>query len=201
LLARISRGSAMRAQLTRAEDATRQLTDMLDLLVEALRLHESPISDHRQPVALGPMLAQLASEFTEPVRLKGIRLRVVRANAAVFSQPVLLTGMVRNLAHNAIEYTPRGGRVLISCRQRGPQVHIEVRDSGVGIPADELAKVFRAFHRADATCSAGLGLGLFIVKRAAEFLRHDVKVCSTVGRGSCFAIVADAAPHRAAAAA
>ena len=193
LLARISHDSAVRAQLARAEDATRRLTDILDLLVEALRLHEFPTSDYREPVPLHPMLAQLASEFAEPARLKGIRLRVIPAYAAVFSQPVLLTGMVRNLMHNAIDYTPPGGRVLVACRRRGSQVRLEVRDSGVGIRADELDKVFKAFHRTEAARSAGLGLGLFIVQRAAEFLRHDVQVCSAVGRGSCFVIVADVA--------
>jgi two-component system phosphate regulon sensor histidine kinase PhoR len=200
LLARIPHGGAARVQLARAEDATRQLTDILDLLVEALRLHEFPTRDHREPVPLGPMLAELASEFAEPARLKGIQLRVIPASAAVFSQPVLLTGMMRNLVRNAIDYTLRGGRVLVACRRRGSQVHLQVRDSGVGISGDELGRVFSAFHRADATRSEGLGLGLFIVKRAADFLGHDIQVCSAVGRGSCFAVVADAASLTAAAA-
>ena len=193
LLARIPHGGAARAQLARAEDATRRLTDILDLLVEGLRLHQLPVSDRPEPVLLGPMLAQLASEFAEPARLKKIELRVIPASAAVFSHPVLLTGMVRNLVRNAIDYTPRGGRVLVACRRRGSQVHLQVRDSGNGIPGDELDKVFRAFHRADTTRSTGLGLGLFIVKGAADFLAHDVQVSSARGRGTCFAIVADAA--------
>jgi signal transduction histidine kinase len=69
--------------------------------------------------------------------------------------------------------------VFVACRRRGSHVRLEVRDSGIGIPGDELGKVFRAFLRADATRSEGLGL--FIVKRAADFLGHSVKVCSAVG--------------------
>jgi two-component system, OmpR family, phosphate regulon sensor histidine kinase PhoR len=199
LIARIPHGGAARIQLARAEDATRRLTDILDLLVEALRLHELPASDRPEPVSLGLILEQLASEFAEPARLKEIELRVIPASAAVFSHPVLLTGMVRNLMRNAIDYTPRGGRVLVACRRRGSQVHLQVRDSGDGIPGDELDKVFRAFHRADTTRSTGLGLGLFIVKRAADFLAHDVQVSSAIGRGTCFAIVANAASPRVAA--
>jgi two-component system, OmpR family, phosphate regulon sensor histidine kinase PhoR len=155
VLARILHGSAAQAQLARVEDATRQLADKLDQLVEALRLHEFSAGDHREPVPLGPILEQLASEFAEPARLREIKLRVIPASAAVFSHLVLLTGMVRNLMRNAIDYSPRGGRVLVVCRRRGSQVHLQVRDSGVGIPGDELAKVFRAFHRADATRSEG----------------------------------------------
>jgi histidine kinase/DNA gyrase B/HSP90-like ATPase len=126
--------------------------------------------------------------------LKGIKLRVVPAGIAVFSHPVLLSGILGNLIRNAIDYTPHGGRVCVACRRRGSQVHLQIRDSGVGIPADELAEVLRAFHRTDATCSEGLGLGLFIVKRAANLLGHRVQVASAAGRGSCFAVVANAAP-------
>ena len=194
LLARIPHGGAAQAQLARAEDATRQLADKLDQLVEALRLREFATSDHHEPVPLGPVLAQLASEFAEPARSKGVKLHVIPASDAVFSHPVLLNGILRNLARNAIEYTPRGGRVLVLCRRHGSQVRLEVRDSGIGIPGAELGKVFRAFHRAYTTRFEGLGLGLFIVKSAADLLGHRIQVSSVVGRGSCFAIVAEAAP-------
>jgi hypothetical protein len=78
------------------------------------------------------------------------------ASAAVFSHPVLLNGMVRNLMRNTIDYTPRGGRVFVACRRHGSQVHLQVRDSGIGIPGEELGKVFSAFHRVDATRSEDL---------------------------------------------
>jgi two-component system, OmpR family, phosphate regulon sensor histidine kinase PhoR len=194
LLARIPHGGAAQAQLNRAEDATRQLADKLDQLVEALRLREFANSDRHEAVPLGPITEQLALEFAEPARSKGVTFRVISARDAVFSHPVLLSGMLRNLVRNAIEHTPRLGRVLVLCRRRGSEVRLEVRDSGVGIPGAELGKVFRTFHRADTTRSEGLGLGLFIVKSAADFLGHRIEVSSEVGRGSCFAIVAKAAP-------
>jgi two-component system phosphate regulon sensor histidine kinase PhoR len=78
------------------------------------------------------------------------------ASAAVFSHPVLLNGMVRNLMRNTIDYTPRGGRVFVACRRHGSQVRLQVRDSGIGIPGEELGKVFSAFHRVDATRSEDL---------------------------------------------
>ncbi len=193
LLARIPHGGAAQAQLTRAEDATKQLADQLDQLVEALRLREFANGDQIEPVLLGPILEQLASEFAEPARLKGVRLRVIPVGAAVFSHPVLLMGILRNLARNAIEYTPSDGRVLIGCRRRGSQVRLGVRDSGIGIAGAALGKVFRAFHRADTIPSEGLGLGLFIVKSAADSLGHRIEVSSEIGRGSCFAVVAKVA--------
>jgi len=194
LLARLPHGGAAQAQLARAEGATRQLADKLDQLVEALRLREFADSDQQESVPLGPVLEQLASEFAEPARLKGVKLRVIPASEAVFSHSVLLNGILRNLTRNAIEYTPRGGRALVLCRRHGSQVRLEVRDSGIGIPGAELGKVFRAFHRADTARSEGLGLGLFIVKSAADLLGHRIQVSSVVGRGSCFAVVVEAAP-------
>jgi signal transduction histidine kinase len=83
--------------------------------------------------------------------------------------------------------------VLVGCRRRGPEWRIEVRDTGIGIPAEKLPFVFNAFQRGRATGSEGLGLGLFIVKSAADLLGHRVEVRSTAGRGSCFTVVAEAA--------
>jgi signal transduction histidine kinase len=68
-------------------------------------------------------------------------------------------------------------------------VHLEVRDNGIGIPATELAEIFKPFHRADTTRVEGLGLGLFIVESAAAFLGHPVEVRSMLGKGSCFLVV------------
>jgi len=109
----------------------------------------------------------------------------------VLSQPILLLGMLRNLVRNAIDYTPRGGRVLIACRRDGPEIRIEVCDSGAGIHPDVLPHIFAAFRRSDNTRVDGLGLGLFIVKRAADFLDHRIYVRSAVGRGSCFGVIAE----------
>jgi histidine kinase len=126
-------------------------------------------------------------------------LCVPRAAGAVFSNRVLLRGMLRNLLRNAIDYTPAGGRVLMLCRRAGAELRIEVHDSGPGIPEDMKARLFEAFARADRTHPEGLGLGLFIVKCAADLLRHRIEVDSTPGHGSCFAVVAkaaNAAAHR-----
>ena len=104
--------------------------------------------------------------------------------------------MVRNLVRNAIDYTPRGGRVFVASRRRGPELRIEVRDTGAGIRSSVLAAIFDAFQRADNTRADGLGLGLFIVKRAADLLGHRVEVHSIEGRGSRFAVVTHAARYR-----
>jgi signal transduction histidine kinase len=182
-----------REELTRAEDATAQLANMLGQLVEALQLRERSGDDLHLPVPLRPILEDLAAEFAEAARLKGITFLVTATRWAAFSHPVLLTGMLRNLIRNAIDYTPPGGGVFVTSRRCGPELRIEVRDTGVGIRASALSTIFRAFQRADESRLDGLGLGLFIVKHAADLLGHRVEVRSVEGRGSCFTVVADPA--------
>jgi len=118
---------------------------------------------------------------------------VSAGRGAALTHPVLLSGMLRNLVRNAIDYTPPGGSVFVAARRFGSELRIAVRDTGVGIPAKALATIFTAFQRADESRTEGLGLGLFIVKHAADLLGHRVEVRSAQGRGSCFAIVANAA--------
>jgi two-component system phosphate regulon sensor histidine kinase PhoR len=194
ILAQIIHNDAQLEELARAEDATTQLAGMLGQLVEALRLHERSADQVHVPVRLHPILTDLSAEFAEPARRKGITFRVTSARGTARSHPVLLTGMLRNLIRNAIDYTIPGGDVLVASRRCGSGLRIEVRDTGIGIRASALSGIFAAFERADGSRAdgAGLGLGLFIVKHAADLLGHRVEVCSIEGRGSCFTVVADA---------
>jgi two-component system CheB/CheR fusion protein len=186
-----------RQELRRARDATAQLAGMLGQLVEALQLRERSGDDLHVAVPLPPILDDLAAEFAETARLKGIAFVVTAARGAVLSHPVLLTGMLRNLIRNAIDYTPAGGGVWVACRRCGAELRIEVRDTGVGIRATALSAIFNAFQRADDSRTDGLGLGLYIVKHAADLLGHRVEVRSAEGRGSCFTVVANAARYSA----
>jgi len=182
-----------REELARAADATAELASMLGQLVEAVQLRERSGDDLHVPVPLRPVLEDLAAEFAEMARRKGITLVVSAVRGTAISHPVLLTGMLRNLIRNAIDYTPPGGGVFVRSRRCGPELCIEVRDTGVGIRAGALSMIFRAFQRGDESRADGLGLGLFIVKHAADLLGHHVEVRSAEGRGSCFTIFATAA--------
>lgn len=191
-------GSAeQREELAQAAAATAQLTRMLGQLVEAVQLHERAREHLAAPVLLRPIVEALAAEFAEPAGLKGITLRVASARGVALSHPVLLASMLRNLVRNAIDYTPAGGTVTIASCARGSELRIDVRDTGVGIRANALSTIFDAFQRDDQTRTDGLGLGLFIVKRAADLLGHCVEVESAEGRGSRFTVIARTAQlHR-----
>src|SRR5882762_5156150 len=110
-------GEGQREELARARDATAQLAGMLGQLVEALQLREWSGDDLHVPVPLRPVLEELAAEFAETARRKGITLAVTVARGTALSHPVLLAGMLRNLIRNAIDYTPPGGGVWATCRR------------------------------------------------------------------------------------
>jgi two-component system CheB/CheR fusion protein len=197
VLARTLASEEQREELRRARNATARLASMLGQLVEALQLRERSGDDLHLPVPLRPVLEDLAAEFAEMAWLKGITLVVAAARGTAVSHPVLLTGMLRNLVRNSIDYTPAGGGVWVTCRRCGSELRIEVRDTGVGIRATALSAIFKAFRRADDSRPDGLGLGLYIVKHAADLLGHRVEVRSAEGSGSCFTVVANAARYSA----
>ena len=183
-------------QLSVAEAAIAQLVSMLDQLVDTVQLHEGSRQALRVPTPVSPLLDRLAHELNRSARRKGIVFRIGEARTSVLSHPVLLTSLMRNLVRNAIDYTPSGGFVSVTCEERGRELHIHVCDSGPGIDPDALAIVFKAFQRLDPDQGEGLGLGLFIVRRVAELLGHRIDVCSAEGYGSRFTIVTRAASSR-----
>ena len=97
--------------------------------------------------------------------------------------------MLLNLVHNAIKFTPPGGAVTLEARRHADGVAICVRDTGIGIAPDELARVFERFYKADKArtgSEGGTGLGLAIVKHLARAHGGQVWAESTLGAGSTF---------------
>lgn len=106
----------------------------------------------------------------------------------VVSKPAL-TIIVGNLISNAVKYTPEGGKVSLKATRSETGVRIEVSDSGIGIGAEHLPHLFQRFYRADSARTArGTGLGLALVKAAAESGGGTVAVKSEVGQGSTFTV-------------
>jgi two-component system phosphate regulon sensor histidine kinase PhoR len=99
---------------------------------------------------------------------------------------------LKNLLENAIRYTGPGGKISIQAAQRNGAVEIAVADTGIGIPSQELGRIFERFYRVDksrAREEGGTGLGLSIVKHIAEAHRGRVEVQSEVGKGSKFTLI------------
>jgi two-component system CheB/CheR fusion protein len=188
------------ARLTSLLDGTlKSMTELLDTLLDVTRIDSGTIQPHIRPVAIGPIIQRLTEEFRPQCEMKGLTLSSVPSNAWVKTDPQLLEQILRNLLSNAIKYTRSGG-VLLGCLRKGTALSIRVYDSGIGFEKSESNLIFDAYYQVDgstATSRTGLGLGLSIVQRLAQLLKHPVTVQSTPGRGSVFMIllpVAEALP-------
>jgi len=175
------------------------MSAMLDTLLDIHQIDAGVLRPAPVAMPVAPLLERLAEEFGYLARAKGLELRLVPRGETIRSDPQLLEQILRNLLSNALKYT-REGRVLLGCRRRGDRLSIEVRDSGIGIPKEDLPAVFDAFRQPANPArerNKGFGLGLSIVHRLAGLLGHQVRVASRAGRGSMFAVevaLAAAAP-------
>jgi signal transduction histidine kinase len=127
----------------------------------------------------------LAADFPpDPVEVRGDALR--------------LTQVFDNLLGNAIKFTPSGGHIQLAVQPGPGWVRVEVRDSGIGIPPDNLERVFERFYQVDGTATrrrGGIGLGLPICKLIVEVHGGHIAVESQLGLGSCFYFVLPRAEH------
>ncbi len=174
-------------QFKRAHEAIARLAAGLDRLAFASSLAPRSDAPDISTFPIAQVLHLLGSMWRYPAVQKGIRLRIVASSAFVTSDLAMLTSILGNLVGNAIKYTPRGS-VLVGCRRHGDRLSIQVADSGIGISGERLNAIFAPFHQEDPQ-SAGLGLGLAIVRRSADSLGHRIRVKSVVGRGSIFSVV------------
>jgi len=163
---------------------------LLNTLLDTSALEAGNVKPRPVVCSIQEITDRLAREFTEQAAGKGLTLRMVPTSAVVFSDPVLLERMVRNLLVNALRYTGQG-RILLGCRHCGDRLLVEVWDTGPGIPADQLQRIFDDFYRCGTDqrdSGGGLGLGLSIVRRTAHILGHQIDVRSRVGKGTVFSL-------------
>ena len=178
-----------RSVLERASNALNSVEHILGALLDISKLDSGQAAVHLGQVPLGRLLLQLRDELAPVAAAKGIDLRVVPTSVTVTSDATYLRRILQNLIGNAVRYTARG-KVLIGVRRIGPQVRVEVHDTGPGIPADQQELIFDEFHRiaAPSSASEGLGLGLAIVERACALLKHPLHLRSEPLQGTCFAV-------------
>lgn len=160
---------------------------LIRVLLEISKLDSGGVVPEPEPVALDQLFADVARDFTLQAQAKGLRLRRVRTDVWVMADRALLTAVVRNLLSNAVRYTTRGG-VLIGVRRRGDHALICIHDTGRGIAPADIERIFGEFERGASTDREGLGLGLAIVRRAAQLLGVEIETMSALARGSRFAL-------------
>lgn len=190
LLAAKSKESDAQTLLKRLDAAVDAMSGMLNTLLDINQLEAGVIHAEIESFPLEELFEHLDSDFGYHMRAQGLDWRVVPSKCVVRSDPRLLEQILRNLLSNAVKFTTNG-KVLLGCRRHGETMHIEVWDTGPGIPEEHRLEIFQEFRQIDNPArerSKGLGLGLAIVQRLSSLLGHPIDTQSRPGRGSMFSI-------------
>jgi two-component system, OmpR family, phosphate regulon sensor histidine kinase PhoR len=139
-------------------------------------------------------MTQLAiTDFQAPAKQAGLSLvaTIQPQVPKVFADSVHLRRVLDNLLGNALKFTPEGGRISVTVTHLDSHIVLEVSDTGIGIPPEQLDKIFQRFYQVDGSSKrrfGGVGLGLALVKEIIESHDGIVAVTSTVGQGTTFRI-------------
>jgi signal transduction histidine kinase/DNA-binding response OmpR family regulator len=176
---------------TSGNDLLNLINDILDISkIEAGKLELQP-----RRIRIGAMLDKLNAIFGPSATAKGLLLATRTQDGAPLemeSDPQRIEQVLKNFLSNAIKFTERGSVSLEVEQRTDGRIGFTVRDTGVGIPADQQQLIFEAFRQADGTISrkyGGTGLGLSISRELARLLGGEVQVVSTPGEGSAFTLI------------
>ena len=176
--------------LGRAVHRVQELLDLVDDLLKLAAAKSEKGLEKREPVSLADVLEKVAPLFQKEAEAKGLAWAVeVRARPVVRADPDQMAQVWSNLISNAVKYTPAGGRVRVALEERDGWAIGTVEDTGIGIPPQDLERIFEEFYRtpqAKEVAPRGTGLGLPLVKQILEAHGGSITVESEVGRGSRF---------------
>lgn len=165
------------------------LTQMANELLELSKIESGRFSLSLTPAAPGDLLSSAARRMQVQAERAHITLRVECADnlPSVEVDSQRLEQVLVNLIHNAVKFTRPGGEVTLLAEPVGGEVQFAVRDTGVGIPADEVSRIFERFYRVDKSrTGSGTGLGLSIGKHIVEAHKGKIWAESVEGQGSTF---------------
>jgi len=192
LIRREDLGPLTEAQEASLEIVARKADHLAHLIGDFVTLRSVETqSMERRVIDLGEVVRKAAEGSRPTAEQAGIemRLEIPADLSPVRADPARIAQVMDNLLSNAIKFSPDGGVITVRVREEGDFLRTEVSDTGIGIPADKLSRVFDRFYQVDGTIRrrfGGTGLGLAIVKEIVEAHGGEVGVSSKVGEGSTF---------------
>jgi len=176
--------------LAQQEQAIGAMSRLLNALLDISKLESGAIKPELTDFTVAELFEGLRREFAALAANKGLELQVDPSDERVHSDPALVEQILKNLVSNAIKYT-RAGYVRLRSAGEAASVRLDVLDSGIGIPADQIAYIYDEFYQVGVPTNStrdGYGLGLSIVQRLAKLLGLTLEVHSEPGRGSVFSV-------------
>jgi signal transduction histidine kinase len=192
-------GERYREALADCVEESDRVLVMLNTLMDISEAESGAMQLQREPVALGDVLARATDLYREVADAKGVAMVVrtgtgaldatAQPDAVVMGDRTRLEQVAANLIDNALKYTPPGGRVEVEIGADNQVAVLRVRDTGPGILAAEMPRIFDRLFRGDTSrTERGLGLGLSLVKAVVEAHGGTVSVESEPGRGAVFTV-------------
>jgi two-component system phosphate regulon sensor histidine kinase PhoR len=174
------------------EKDAQRLGALVDDLIDLSAIESGHLRLAAETVDLREAAKEAASALALAAKGKSIRVQVAAGEAKVKADRARLQQVLRNLIENAVKFNREGGSVTVSFKKEGNNVELAVADSGTGISAEELPRVFERFYRVDKARTreaGGTGLGLAIVKHLVEAQGGRVTAASELGKGSVFRVL------------
>jgi two-component system, sensor histidine kinase len=182
--------------LAQQEHAIGTMSRLLNALLDISKLESGAVRPELRDFRVASVLEAIRREFRTVAQSKGLELVVESSEESIHSDPAMVEQILKNLVSNAVKYTHQG-RVVVRCRREETTLRIEVLDTGVGIPAAQLAHIYDEFYQVGVSASSsreGYGLGLSIVQRLVRLLNARLEAMSEVGKGSVFGLLLPLAP-------
>ncbi|MBI4061723.1 MAG: HAMP domain-containing histidine kinase [Elusimicrobia bacterium] len=181
------------------EMSAARLQRMVEDVLQLAKLEEMQGLDGRERVEMGALARACAKDFglIAADRKQSLDLSLPDAALPVLGDPALLRRVLDNLVHNAVEHTPRGGRIAVKARAEGENVLVEVSDSGPGVPPEARERIFHKFFQKDVKRHVGnVGLGLALCEKVVTRHGGAIGIGDAVPRGARFYFTLPAAPAR-----
>ena len=174
-------------------DEAGRMRRLVDGLLDLARLDAGQAALQRAPTDLGPILQSVAEKLSLRAQERQVTLKVEIATLPIIvADGDRLAQVFTNLLDNALKHTPEDGNVTLIARSDSPSgtVSVVVTDTGQGIPADDLSRIFERFYRVDKSRAAGhgYGIGLAITKEIVQAHSGAIKAESVVGLGTKFTV-------------
>jgi signal transduction histidine kinase len=172
--------------VNRLNTVQREASRLAEILDQFLK-HAGKLELHPRCIELNAMLQDLVDFFSPTAQSQRVQLRLNRMNGELSAtvDAKLLQQAILNLMINALHAMPHGGELILSLKRNGSYAVIDVIDTGTGIPADKVGKIFQPYF---STKAGGTGLGLAMAKRIIDEHGGNIAVKSEVGKGSDFTV-------------
>ena len=168
-----------------------RLARLIDDLLDLSKIESGKLKSTLKPCAVEPIIKRVVSNLNKQAKDKSIRIQIDISKdiSCILADEARIAQVLLNLIDNAVKYTQEGGKVTISAKEKDEFVQVDITDTGIGIPDQDIPRLFERFYRVDKARSrelGGTGLGLSIVKHIVHAHNGEVFVQSVLGQGSTF---------------